>query len=105
MDLLEKGREFTALFTASDVMAVGAIRALYEKGLRVPEDVSVIGFDGLDVGSFLIPKLSSVVQPAQMMARRSVEILISQIENENLAVHETVSFELWERESVVAPKK
>lgn len=104
-DLLENGREFTALFTASDVMAVGAIRALYEKGLRVPEDVSVIGFDGLAVGSYLIPKLSSVVQPAQMMARRSVEILISQIENENLAVHETVSFELWERESVVAPKK
>lgn len=105
VDLLEKGREFTALFTASDVMAVGAIRALHEKGLRVPEDVSVIGFDGLDVGSFLIPKLSSVVQPAQMMAKRSVEILISQIEGETLAVHETVPFELWERESVVTISK
>ena len=104
-DLLEKGREFTALFTASDVMAVGAIRALHERNLRVPEDVSVIGFDGLAVGSFLVPKLSSVVQPAQQMAHRSVEILISQIEGESMAVHETVPFELWERESVAAPKQ
>ena len=86
-------------------MAVGAIRALYEKGLRVPEDVSVIGFDGLEVGSYLVPKLSSVVQPAHAMACRGVEILISQIEEGSAAVHETVAFELWERESVTAPKK
>ena len=104
-DLLETGGDFTALFTASDVMAVGAIRALHEKGLRVPEDVSVMGFDGLAVGSFLIPQLSSVKQPARVMARRSVEILISQIEEGSNAVHETVPFEIWERESVTAPKK
>jgi DNA-binding LacI/PurR family transcriptional regulator len=102
---LENGSEFTALFTASDVMAVGAIRALHEKGLKVPQDVSVIGFDGLEVGSYLVPKLSSVVQPAQMMAQRSVEILISRIEGEAGAIHETVPFELWERESVTVPKK
>lgn len=105
LDLLEKGREFTALFTASDVMAVGAIRAMHEKGLKVPEDVSVMGFDGLAVGSFLVPKLSSVVQPAHQMALRSVEILLSQVEEGGKGVHETVPFELWERESVTAPKK
>ena len=104
-DLLETGRDFTALFTASDVMAVGAIRALHEKGLRVPEDVSVMGFDGLAVGSFLVPQLSTVKQPARAMACRSVEILISQIEEGSNAVHETVPFEIWERESVTAPKK
>ena len=103
-DLLETGSSFTALFTASDVMAVGAIRALHEKGLKVPEDVSIIGFDGLAVGSYLIPKLSSVVQPAQAMASRGVEILISQIENGCASVHELFPFELWERESVTAPK-
>ena len=100
MDLLEKGREFTALFTASDVMAVGAIRALHEKGLRVPQDVSVIGFDGLAVGSFMIPKLSSVVQPTHMMADRAIEILISQFEGEVKPVHEMMPFELLEQESV-----
>ena len=104
-DLLEKGRQFTALFTASDVMAVGAIRALHEKNLRVPEDVSVMGFDGLAVSSFLVPQLSTVKQPAQQMACRAVEVLISRIEEEKQAVHETVPFELWKRESVGAPNK
>ena len=103
-DLLETGRKFTALFTASDVMAVGAIRAFHEKGLRVPEDVSVMGFDGLAVSSFLVPQLSSVKQPAQEMAHRAVEMLIAQIEGGQQAIHETVSFELLERESVTAPK-
>ena len=104
MELLQKGHPFTALFTASDVMAVGAIRALHEKGLRVPEDVSVMGFDGLAVSSFLVPKLSTVKQPARQMALRGLEILISQIEEASRAVHETVPFELWERESVTSPK-
>ena len=104
-DLLEKGREFTALFAAADVMAIGAIRALRDKGLRVPEDVSVMGFDGLTLGSFLVPQLSSVAQPVQLMAKRSVEILISQIEEGELATHETVPFTLLERESIDAPQK
>lgn len=104
LDLLEKGSPFTALFTASDVMAVGAIRALHEKGLRVPEDVSVMGFDGLAVGSFLVPQLSTVKQPARLMAQRAVEMLIAQIEGESQAVHERVPFEIWKRESVIAQK-
>ena len=103
-DLLAKGRKFTALFAAADVMAIGAIRALRDNGLRVPEDVSVVGFDGLTLGSFLVPQLSTVAQPAQLMARRSVEILISQIEGEEKAVHETVPFAFWERESLSIPK-
>jgi len=103
-DLLEKGRDFTALFAAADVMAIGAIRALRDKGLRVPEDVSVIGFDGLSISSYLVPQLSSVAQPAKRIARQGVELLIAQIEEGREAAHETVPFELWERESVTAPK-
>ena len=94
------GREFTALFAAADVMAIGAIRALCDKGLRVPEDISVAGFDGLRLGAYLVPKLSSVAQPAQQMGRRSVEILLSCIENSTPSVHETVPFTILERESV-----
>ena len=104
-DLLEQGRKFTALFAAADVMAIGAIRALRDTGLRVPEDVSVMGFDGLALSSFLVPQLSTVAQPARLMASRSVEILISQIEDGIQAVHETVPFALWERESVSEPKQ
>ena len=86
-------------------MAIGAVRALHDKGLRVPEDVSVMGFDGLKIGSFLVPQLSTVAQPAQQMAERAVEMLIAQIEENQQAAHERVSFEIWQRESVAAPKK
>ncbi len=104
-ELLERGREFTALFAAADVMAIGAIRALRDAGLQVPKDVSVMGFDGLTIGSFLVPQLSTVAQPAELMARRSVEILISQIEGEHQAVHELVPVVLLERESIASPKQ
>ena len=103
--LIANDRKFTALFAIADVMAIGAIRALHNNGLRVPKDVSVMGFDGLNLGSFLVPQLSTVIQSAGEMAQRSVEILISQIEDGISAVYETVPFELWERESVAAPKK
>ena len=103
--LLDSGRTFTALFAAADVMAIGAIRALHDRGLRVPEDVSVMGFDGLNLGSFLVPQLSTVKQPAREMIHRAVEMLIAQIEGESGAVHETVPFTLWERESIAVPKK
>ena len=102
--LMEQGRSFTALFAMADVMAIGAIRALHDKGLRVPEDVSVMGFDGLALTSYLVPRLSTVAQPAKQMAQRGVELLISRIEGESQAVHETVPFELLERESVQSLK-
>lgn len=97
--LLEDGRVFTALFAAADVMAIGAIRALRDAGKRVPEDVSVVGFDGLPLGSFLVPQLTTIVQPVQQMAQRSVEMLIASIEDGNVARHETVPFTLCRRES------
>ena len=98
--MIAEGYPFTALFAVSDVMAIGAIRALRDKGLQVPEDISVAGFDGLHLGSYLVPKLSSVAQPAQKMGRRSVEILLDCIEDGAAAVHETVPFAILERGSV-----
>ena len=97
--LLEEGREFTALFAAADVMAIGAIRALRDAGKRVPEDVSVVGFDGLPLGSFLVPQLTTIVQPVQQLAQRSVDMLISAITDGSEAKHETVAFTLHQRES------
>ena len=93
------GRSFTALFAIADVMAIGAIRALHNNGLRVPRDVSVMGFDGLPLGSFLVPQLSTVHQSAEIMAQRGVEILIDGIENGAAASHEAIPFSLQQRES------
>lgn len=97
--LLENKRQFTALFAAADVMAIGAIRALRDAGLRVPEDVSVIGFDGLPLGSYLVPQLSTVSQNVTLLAERSVEILISCIEKGTPPRQETVPFVVHQRES------
>ena len=97
--LIADERSFTALFAAADVMAIGAIRALHNNGLRVPRDVSVMGFDGLPLGSFLVPQLSTVNQSGKVMAQRSVEILIDRIENGGEACHEAVPFSLHHRES------
>ena len=97
--LMASGRQFTALFASADVLAIGAIRALRESGKRVPEDVSVIGMDGLPVGVYLIPQLTTISQSVDRMAHRSVEILLGAIENGAQAQHETVPFWIERRES------
>ena len=98
--LLASGREFTALFASADVIAIGAIRALRECGKRVPEDVSVMGMDGLPIGDYLVPQLTTVSQCVSSMARRSVEILLGSIEDGAQAQHETIPFRIYRRESV-----
>ena len=98
--LLASGREFTALFASADVMAIGAIRALRESGRRVPEDVSVMGLDGLPIGDYLVPQLTTIGQSVSSMARRSVEILLDGIEDGAQCRHETIPFRIYRRESV-----
>lgn len=98
--LLSKGCNFSAIFAVADVMAIGAIRALRDAGLRVPEDVSVIGIDGLPLGAYLVPQLSTIRQSVRLMGERSVDILLNSIEGEMNACHERVPFEIQRRESV-----
>lgn len=101
-ELLSGGGEYTAIFAVADVMAMGTIRALWEAGLRVPEDISVMGVDGLPLGSYLIPQLSTVRQSAKAMAMRSVEILLSSMEKNADPCHEKIPFEISRRESIRA---
>ena len=98
--LLAADRNFTALFACADVMAIGAIRALRESGRRVPEDVSVMGMDGLPIGNYLVPQLTTVGQSVSSMAQRSVEILLGSMEDGTPAQHETTPFRIYRRESV-----
>lgn len=98
--LLASGREFTALFASADVMAIGAIRALRESGKSVPGDVSVMGLDGLPIGDYLVPQLTTIGQSVSSMARRSVEILLDGIEDGARCRHETIPFRIYRRESV-----
>ena len=97
--LLEKDRAFTGLFAMSDVMAIGAIRALRDAGKRVPEDVSVVGFDGLAIGEYTLPRLTTICQPVAELAERSVRILLENIERKQGCCFDVVPVELKRRES------
>ena len=77
--LLASGKPFTALFAFNDVSAIGAIRALQEAGRRVPEDVSVVGFDNIPGGAFHIPALTTVSQPLPRMGALAAEMLLKRI--------------------------
>lgn len=97
--LLEKMPDLTAVFAMSDVMALGAIRAIRDRGFRVPEDVSVVGFDGVEMGQFFVPKLTTIEQPGIDLAKRCVDILLRCICENGTARNERVPFHLIEGES------
>ena len=98
--LMEQCPSLTAIFAVSDVMALGAIRALSDMGRRVPEDISVVGYDGLVTGQYSLPRLTTVRQDTQRLAERGVEALLRGIQRRSPPVHELVPFQLIEGESV-----
>ena len=77
--LLSRTRNFTALFAFNDIAAFGAIRALHKAGLRVPQDVSVIGFDDVLSAPFGIPSLTTIRQPLRAMGQAGAESLLNRI--------------------------
>ena len=87
-ELLAESRCFTALFAYNDLSAIGAIRALDEAGLRVPEDVSVVGFDDIPGASYSRPSLTTVRQPMQEMGQLAARTLLDQIEKRTSYVPE-----------------
>jgi LacI family transcriptional regulator len=81
-DFLSRNRKpFTALFAYNDSSAIGAIRAIHEAGLNVPDDVSVVGFDDIQAAIYNNPPLTTVRQPLQRMGEIAAETLLNRIEN------------------------
>jgi len=106
--LLASNTPFTALFAFNDVSAIGAIRALREAGLRVPQDVSVVGFDDVQSAAYQNPGLTTVRQPLSRMGMLAAETLIRQIAEpgEPPATKQlVVDPELIVRESTCPPPK
>lgn len=87
-------------FCMSDLVAMGVIRALHESGLKVPEDVSVIGVDGMELGQYYIPRLSTIVQPVEELAGTTVRVMRDMMERGAPARHITVDAKLRLTESV-----
>ncbi len=98
--ILDKKLPVTAVFAMSDVMAIGAIRAIFDAGLKVPEDISIVGFDGTELANYYNPKIVTIRQGYEQIATRSVEILLRMIDLNSDGIHELVPFELKNTESV-----
>jgi DNA-binding LacI/PurR family transcriptional regulator len=98
--LLAYHRHFTAIVCFNDMAAIGAIRALYDAQLRVPEDISVVGFDDVSQAAFQTPSLTTIRQPLEKMGRLAAEILLERIRSRNGVASEIpVTPELIVRES------
>ena len=104
-DFFSENQNVTALFAMSDTVAVGAIRALNDLGKKVPEEISVIGFDGIDISRYTVPRLTTVEQPVDEIARRSINLLLDMMENNASPRHILVSADFRRRESVCCVKK
>jgi DNA-binding LacI/PurR family transcriptional regulator len=104
--LLSRNVAFTALFAYNDSLAIGAIRAIHEAGLRVPQDISVVGFDDILSAAYCNPPLTTVRQPLEKMGEIAARTLLDRIENRNGYVPEiAIEPEFVIRKSTAPPRK
>lgn len=98
--LVEKHPDLTAIFTMSDAMAIGACRQLRDMGFKVPEDISIIGFDGINLCNYLYPRLTTIRQPEDLLIKEGLKVLLDRIGETVEPCHKLVPFEFMEGESV-----
>ncbi len=101
MQHLEADRNMTAIFAGNDVIAFGCMRAMMEKGVRIPEDVSIVGFDNLEMSQISSPPLTTIDQPKYETGKAAVEMLLSMMAKDgpHEPEHRIIGVRLIERES------
>lgn len=104
-ELLARGEEFSAVYAIADSLAIGACRAIFEAGKRIPEDISVAGFDGIEMGDFYKPSLTTIRQPVEEMAKTTIQLLFHLIADGGSYKKEILSAELQVRESTMKKMK
>ena len=97
--------DVTAVFAANDQMALGLLHALAERGRRVPEDVSVVGFDDIPEAEFFRPSLTTVHQDFNEVGRRGLELLLARIDHADTLSSVSISPSLVSRASCAAPRR
>ena len=99
-ELLQRCPDLTAVFVFNDLMALGAMNALHMQGLRVPEDISVVGYDNIFYASTFEPALTTIAQPITTIGQEGITLLLERIQQpDKLAIHITLPVELIERAS------
>ncbi len=99
-ELLAYEGEFTAIFAASDDMAIGALSEGYERNLHVPDDFSIIGYDNTQIAEMAIPPLTTVGQPLTEMGRVAILKLIEMINSKKNVASSVMAHEIIERKTV-----
>lgn len=104
--LLYTSKRPTAIFAMSDILAIGAMKTIGNKGLSIPEDIAVAGFDGIEYAAVTMPGLTTVVQPTYEMGCTAMEILIKEMKSDTKNIQEIVlEHEVVIRESTVKSMK
>ena len=101
MRLLNRNTAITAIFAMSDLIALGTMRAIYDMGKRVPEDISIVGYDGIALSRYCVPRLTTVQQDTTQLAKKGVDLMLQRINYPYHATHKTTPFHLIEGESVM----
>jgi DNA-binding LacI/PurR family transcriptional regulator len=97
---LDAGVEFDGLICRDDLAAIGALRALQERGIRVPDDVALTGWDNIMMSRVTYPSITSIAPDTAALAHRAIEMLVERIEGlEGMGRHEVVDHRLVLRES------
>jgi DNA-binding LacI/PurR family transcriptional regulator len=101
--LLRLPRLPTAIFCFNDMTAIGAIKAACAAGLRVPRDLSIVGFDDISLARYLVPALTTVAQQKDLMARLAVELILSLLDSREPPANTTLPAKLVVRDSTAPP--
>ena len=88
--LLDHGTQFSGLIVSNDYLALGAMRAIYERGLRIPEDISIVGFDDTPESAYYLPPLTTVRQDYEALGYQSIHYLVELINNQETPAHQRV---------------
>lgn len=102
-DLLQECPDVTAIFAIADVLAIGAMQAARDMNLCIPRDISIVGFDGIPLGSYVYPALTTVNQPADEIAEITCDLLFSQLNGEQQPRHIIVPGHLLPKGTTAAP--
>lgn len=104
--LLDSGADITAVFCANDNTAIGAMRAFKERGLRIPEDMSVIGVDDIETGQYLTPMLTSIHIPLEDLGKCAAQVLIDRLKGgHSIPIKTILPFYIAKRDSCSAPSQ
>ncbi len=105
-DLLERQPDMTALFVANNLMTLGALQAIRERGWKIPDDISIVGFDDMPWANLLQPPLTAIAQPTYELGRRAAELLLTRLqERARPATQERLATRLVVRGSTSPPRR